>query len=33
KAMAPVHVKMADRVGNDLLQSIYKVTGFDPNTL
>jgi len=33
KAMAPVHVKMADRVGNDLLQSIYKVSGFDPNTL
>ena len=23
-AMAPVHVKMADRVGKDMLQSIYK---------
>jgi C4-dicarboxylate-binding protein DctP len=33
KAMAPVHAKMADRVGKDLLQSIYKETGFDPNTL
>ncbi len=33
KAMAPVHAKMADRVGKDLLQTIYKETGFDPNTL
>ena len=33
KAMAPVHVKMADRVGKDRLQSIYKETGFDPTTL
>ena len=33
KAMAPVHSKMADRVGKDTLQSIYKATGFDPNTL
>jgi C4-dicarboxylate-binding protein DctP len=33
KAMAPVHTKMADRVGNDLLQSIYKETGFDPSKL
>ncbi len=33
KAMAPVHAKMADRVGNDLLNSIYKETGFDPNKL
>ena len=33
KAMAPVHAKMADRVGNDLLQSIYKETGFDPSKL
>lgn len=30
KAMVPVHVKMADRVGKDLLQSIHKETGFDP---
>jgi C4-dicarboxylate-binding protein DctP len=33
KAMAPVHTKMADRVGNDLLQSIYKETNFDPSKL
>jgi C4-dicarboxylate-binding protein DctP len=33
KAMAPVHVKMADRVGHELLKSIYKETGFDPNKL
>ena len=33
KAMAPVHVKMADRVGKDLLQTIYKETGTDPSKL
>ena len=33
KAMAPVHTKMADRVGKETLQEIYKVTGFDPNKL
>lgn len=33
KAMAPVHTKMADRVGSDLLQSIYKETGTDPSKL
>ncbi len=33
KAMAPVHIKMADRVGKELLQSIYKETGFDPAKL
>lgn len=33
KAMAPVHTKMADRVGVDLLKSIYKETGFDPSKL
>ncbi|TRZ91624.1 MAG: DctP family TRAP transporter solute-binding subunit [Rhodocyclaceae bacterium] len=33
KAMLPVHSKMADRVGKDLLQSIYKETGFDPAKL
>ena len=33
KAMAPVHTNMADRVGKDLLQSIYKETGFDPSKL
>ena len=33
KAMAPVHIKMAERVGKDTLQTIYKETGFDPNAL
>jgi C4-dicarboxylate-binding protein DctP len=33
KAMAPVHVKMADRIGKDLLTSIYKETGTDPSKL
>ncbi|QTN29840.1 TRAP transporter substrate-binding protein [Rhodoferax sp. AJA081-3] len=31
KAMAPVHNKMADRVGKDLLEAIYKETGFNAN--
>jgi C4-dicarboxylate-binding protein DctP len=33
KAMAPVHIKMADRVGKEMLQTIYKETGFDPEKL
>jgi C4-dicarboxylate-binding protein DctP len=33
KAMAPVHIKMADRVGKETLQQFYKVTGFDPAKL
>jgi C4-dicarboxylate-binding protein DctP len=33
KAMAPVHTKMADRVGKETLQTIYKETGFDPAKL
>jgi len=33
KAMAPVHTKMADRVGKETLQTIYKETGFDPEKL
>ena len=33
KAMAPVHIKMAERVGKDTLQEFYKITGFDPNKL
>ena len=33
KAMAPVHIKMADRVGKETLQTIYKETGFDPEKL
>ncbi|MGQ5523329.1 TRAP transporter substrate-binding protein [Chitinimonas sp. PSY-7] len=30
KAMVPVHAQMASRIGNDLIQSIYKETGFNP---
>ncbi|MES2946985.1 MAG: TRAP transporter substrate-binding protein [Pseudomonadota bacterium] len=33
KAMAPVHNKMVDRVGKDLLEAIYKETGFEANAL
>ncbi|MEI8030458.1 MAG: TRAP transporter substrate-binding protein [Comamonadaceae bacterium] len=33
KAMAPVHIKMADRVGKETLQQFYKATGFDPAKL
>ena len=33
KAMAPVHIKMADRVGKETLQEFYKATGFDPAKL
>lgn len=28
KALTPVHAKMADRIGKELIQSIYKETGF-----
>ncbi len=31
KALTPVHQKMADRIGPDLLKAIYKETGFNPN--
>ncbi len=33
KALMKVHEKMDDRVGMDLVQSIYKETGFDPTKL
>jgi C4-dicarboxylate-binding protein DctP len=33
KAMLKVHRDFEDKVGRDLLQSIYKETGFDPNKL
>ena len=33
KAMAPVHIKMADRVGKETLQQFYKATDFDPSKL
>jgi len=33
KAFVPVHKKMESRIGADLIQSIYKETGFDPAKL
>ena len=33
KAMVPVHKKMESRIGAELIQSIYKETGFDPAAL
>jgi C4-dicarboxylate-binding protein DctP len=33
KALLPVHQKMESRIGADLIKSIYKETGFDPNSL
>lgn len=33
KALVPVHAQMADKIGNELIQSIYKTTGFDPGKL
>ena len=33
KVLVPVHAKMADRVGKELLEAIYKDTGFDPKKL
>ncbi len=33
KAVLPVHTEMESKVGKELLQSIYKETGFDPKKL
>ncbi|MCB1933848.1 MAG: TRAP transporter substrate-binding protein [Candidatus Accumulibacter sp.] len=33
KALIPVHAEMASRIGKDLLESVYKETGFDPGRL
>jgi C4-dicarboxylate-binding protein DctP len=33
KALVKVHEQMGDRIGKDLIQSIYKETGFDPAKL
>jgi C4-dicarboxylate-binding protein DctP len=30
KALIPVHQKMAGRIGKDIIQDVYKATGFDP---
>ncbi len=33
KALLPVHEKMASRIGKDIIQDVYKATGFDPAKL
>jgi len=33
KALVPVHKKMASRIGAELIEAIYKETGFDPSKL
>jgi len=33
KALIPVHQKMASRIGKDIIQEVYKATGFDPAKL
>jgi len=33
KALVPVHKKMESRIGAEVIQSIYKETGFDPSKL
>ena len=33
KALLPVHARMADRIGRELIESIYRTTGFDPDRL
>ncbi|MDD2742835.1 MAG: TRAP transporter substrate-binding protein [Rhodocyclaceae bacterium] len=33
KALVPVHSKMEDRIGKDVIQSVYQETGFDPSKL
>jgi C4-dicarboxylate-binding protein DctP len=33
KTLVKVHDQMADRIGKDLIQSVYKETGFDPSKL
>ena len=33
KVLVPVHQKMESRIGKEIIQSVYKETGFDPNSL
>jgi C4-dicarboxylate-binding protein DctP len=33
KALLPVHAQVADRIGRELIGSIYRATGFDPDRL
>ena len=33
KVLVPVHQKMESRIGKEIIQCVYKETGFDPNSL
>ena len=33
KAMVKVHQQMADRIGKESIDTVYKATGFDPSKL
>jgi C4-dicarboxylate-binding protein DctP len=33
KAMMPVHQKMEARIGKEIIQAVYKDTGFKPDSL
>jgi C4-dicarboxylate-binding protein DctP len=33
KAMAKVHKEMDSRIGKEMIEAVYKETGFDPNKL
>jgi C4-dicarboxylate-binding protein DctP len=33
KAMVKVHKEMESRIGKDVIDSVYKATGFDPSKL
>lgn len=33
KALVPVHEKMSGRIGKEIIQDVYKATGFDPKKL
>jgi len=33
RALLPVHARMESRIGRDLLQAIYRATGFQPDGL
>ena len=33
KAMLKVHKEMESRIGKEMIESVYKATGFDPNKL
>ena len=33
KAMVKVHKEMESRIGKDMIESVYKETGFDPGKL